>query len=151
MIFSKACEYGIRAVIYIYSISCQNRKAGIKEISGEIDSPEHFTGKILQELSRRGIISSTKGPHGGFYMDEYQGGITLLDLVEAIDGDRIFKGCGLGLKNCSELEPCPIHYEYARARESMKKMLSKKSVKELSEELDKGETYLARDAAGLAN
>ena len=68
--FSKACEYAIRAMLFIAQKSEAGYNIGIKEISKGIDAPEHFLAKILQELSRKGIVQSIKGPNGGFYLDE---------------------------------------------------------------------------------
>ena len=68
--FSKACEYGIRAVIYIWSQSEEGKKIGIKDISKEIDGPEFFTAKILQSLAKQGVVSSAKGPNGGFFIEK---------------------------------------------------------------------------------
>ena len=68
--FSKTCEYAIRALIFIAHKSKGGLKTGIKEISAGIDSPAHFIAKILQDLSRRGLVQSMKGPTGGFYLDE---------------------------------------------------------------------------------
>src|SRR5690606_36746922 len=98
--FSKACEYGIRAVIYIWSQSHIGKKLGIKDICKEIDAPEHFTAKILPALAKRGIISSAKGPNGGFYVEKEQENLTLIGLVIAMDGEQVVKGWGLGLKQC---------------------------------------------------
>lgn len=78
--FSKACEYAIRAVIYISIRSIAGSKLSIKEIAKEIDSPLHFTAKILQTLSREGIISSIKGPNGGFYINQKQSPSPLMPL-----------------------------------------------------------------------
>jgi Rrf2 family transcriptional regulator, iron-sulfur cluster assembly transcription factor len=61
--FSKACEYGIRAVIYIWAQTKEGKKLGVKDICKEIDAPEYFTAKILQSLARQSIISSSKGPN----------------------------------------------------------------------------------------
>ena len=66
MIFSKACEYGIRASIYIAQQSLNDERASLKDISREIGSPEAFTAKILQTLVKNKIIDSIKGSHGGF-------------------------------------------------------------------------------------
>jgi len=70
--FSKACEYGLRATIYIAQKSSEENKIGIEEISRAIDSPLHFTGKILQSLTRARVVSSIKGPNGGFYITPKQ-------------------------------------------------------------------------------
>ncbi|MFC4871458.1 RrF2 family transcriptional regulator [Negadavirga shengliensis] len=140
--FSKACEYGIRAVIYIWSQSREGRKLGVKDICKEIDAPEYFTAKILQSLARQGIISSAKGPNGGFYIDKEQEELCLIDLVVAIDGEKIFKGCGLGLKLCSEKNPCPIHNDFKIVRDGLTKLLKEKTIKALADEVSKGTAVL---------
>src|SRR5690606_13422884 len=93
--FSKACEYGIRAVIIIESYSKNNKKIGIKEICNGINAPEPFTAKILQNLRKLDIINSTKGPNGGFFIEKDKD-IKLIEIVLAIDGDNIITKCGLG-------------------------------------------------------
>src|SRR5687768_10513746 len=101
--FSKACEYAIRAVIYI-AVQCNDdKRVSLKTIAKTINSPEAFTTKILQQLSRNDIITSIKGPSGGFYIEKQASpDIKLSQIVSAIDGDSIYRGCGLGLKTCSE-------------------------------------------------
>lgn len=141
--FSKACEYGIRAVIYIWSQSTDGIKLGVKDICKGIDAPEFFTAKILQSLAKQDLVSSTKGPNGGFYISKEQENMRLLALVEAIDGDKLFRGCGLGLKHCSEDNPCPIHDDYKNIRESLAKLLSEKTIKELAKEVTSGKATLA--------
>lgn len=98
--FSKACEYGIRATIYIAEQSISNRKVSLKDVAKAIESPEAYTSKILQQLSKHKIINSSKGPTGGFSLDnQSMENITLSTIVSAIDGNNIYTGCGLGLKN----------------------------------------------------
>ena len=107
--FSKACEYGIRAVIYIAQKSLNEERASLKDITAEIDSPEAFTAKVLQQLAKAKIINSVKGPNGGFEIDKDEiDSIKLSEIVNALDGDSIYKGCGLGLKVCNANEPCPV-------------------------------------------
>lgn len=142
--FSKTCEYAIRAMIYIAHRSKDGSRVGIKEIAQGIDSPEHFIAKILQDLGRRGLVQSAKGPTGGFYHDQYSLKRSLADVVKAIDGDKIFTGCGLGLKECSEDHPCPIHNQFKKIRGEMKLMLENAKMGELSEELEQSLTFLKR-------
>src|SRR5574337_901206 len=104
--FSKACEYAIRAMIFIAKKSAEGSTTGIIEIAEGIDAPKHFIAKILQELRRQGLVKSNKGPNGGFFIDDPKGKITLADVVKAIDGDRIFTGCALGLQKCNKKKPC---------------------------------------------
>jgi len=144
-VFSKACEYGIRATIYVAGESLQGRRAGLKEIAKEIDSPLAFTAKVLQQLARHSIVDSVKGPSGGFEISRKgMDKIKLSHIVSAIDGDSIYTGCGLGLKSCSEIHPCPAHYKFKAIREELRKMLEKTSVYELSVELNEGTGFLRK-------
>jgi Rrf2 family protein len=142
MVFSKTCEYAIRAVIYIAQKSENGTRVGIKEISAGIDSPVHFIAKILQDLSKREIVQSAKGPNGGFYIDKHARKKSLADIVTAIDGDRIFTGCGLGLKNCSESKPCPLHSEFKIIREKIKVTLHAATIGDFNESLNAGLSFI---------
>ena len=132
--FSKACEYGIRAMMYIAQKSKEGERIGIKEISKGIDSPEAFVAKILQDLSRKRLVMSVRGPNGGFYIDSKIQKITLADVVTAIDGDDLFTGCGLGLTVCNDKKPCPIHDEFKAIREKLKAMLESAYVEDVYRE-----------------
>lgn len=140
--FSKACEYAIRATLYISIKSVEGSKLGIKEIAKEIDSPEPFTAKILQTLSREGIISSIKGPNGGFYLEPNGKPIPLNTIVKAIDGEDVLHTCTLGLRECSDKFPCPIHHEVKKYKEHVRKTMKGKTVQDLTKELSKGNTFL---------
>lgn len=142
--FSKACEYGIRATIYIMAGSRDGKKMSTKDICREIEAPEYFTAKILQDLSKRGLVSSTKGPNGGFYFSGNQHKVTLMDIVDAIDGSKLFTGCGLGLKECSEEMPCPIHGQFGKIRGGLQKMLAETTIRELTDNLEKGLVFLKK-------
>lgn len=140
--FSKTCEYAIRAMIFIAHKSEQGVKVGIKEISKGIASPEHFIAKILQDLSRKGMVQSAKGPNGGFFLENSAKKKSLADIVIAIDGDKIFSGCALGLKQCSEKNPCPLHDAFKGIRKQMHEALKLATISDFNEELIKGVRHL---------
>lgn len=140
--FSKACEYAIRATLFIAQESKKDRRSSLKEIAREIDSPEAFTAKILQKLVQKNIINSIKGPHGGFFIQTENNTTMLSEIVEAIDGDHIMNGCALGLKKCSEDHPCPLHFDFVNIRGGLKQMLKTNSIMELSSKLDSGTSFL---------
>lgn len=142
--FSKACEYAIRAMIYVAQNSEGEAKVGIREIANGIGSPEFFVAKILQDLGRKGLVKSAKGPNGGFFHDEETSQKSLADIVKAVDGEKIFVGCGIGLSLCSEDHPCPIHEQFKEIRGKMKAMLENARLGELSEELVQRHTFLKR-------
>ncbi|MGJ1408746.1 RrF2 family transcriptional regulator [Sphingobacterium thalpophilum] len=144
-IFSKTCEYGLRAVFFIAQSSQENKRVGIKEIAENIHSPEAFLGKILQNLSRAGIIRSMKGPGGGFYLDAADMATPLSEVVKAIDGDNLFVGCGMGLEFCSEQYPCPLHHEFKSIRNSLSEMLQTTTVGQFNDELIKGKMLLTKN------
>ncbi len=145
MLFSKTCEYGIRAAIYIASQSGTGEKTGIREICENIEAPQHFTAKILQTLTKNHLVSSQKGVNGGFYMTKEQLQNPLIHLVKALEGSGNLTGCGLGLKICSEKEPCPLHHKYAAIRNNIINMLTGITIKEMSQSLKKGTTVLKSD------
>jgi Rrf2 family protein len=142
--FSKTCEYAMRSVFYIASRSREGQRVGIKEIAENIDSPEHFLAKILQKLSREGIILSIKGPNGGFYMDTRGLDRPLADIIIALEGNELFTGCGMGLNQCSELNPCPLHSEFKKVRNQITYMLYKTSIGSFNEELLDGTLSLKK-------
>lgn len=142
--FSKTCEYAIRAMIYIAQQSRNGERVGIRKIAQGIDSPEHFIAKILQELSRKKMVQSMKGPNGGFFLDKSALQISLADIVRMVDGDHLFSGCGLGLKQCSENNPCPIHFQFKKVRKEMQTMLEQSTLGEFIDQLDKKQTFLTR-------
>lgn len=137
-IFSKTCEYAIRAVFFIAHKTVSGERVGIREIAAGIDSPEHFLAKILQDLSRKELISSAKGPNGGFYLDAASLKRPLSEIVEAVDGDDLFYGCGLGLKQCSETNPCPLHNDFKDIRNRIHQMLCSITIGNFNEDLMKG-------------
>tara|TARA_R110000868_G_C10948522_1_gene767625 strand:- start:125 stop:559 length:435 start_codon:yes stop_codon:yes gene_type:complete len=140
--FSKACEYGIKASIFIAINSYAGRRVSPKEIAKEINSPEAFTAKILQELVRHEIISSVKGAYGGFEIVKSRIGTIKLDqIVKVIDGDKIYNGCGLGLGTCDENHPCPVHDKFKLVRDELKYMLENTSLEELALSIKAGESF----------
>lgn len=142
--FSKACEYAIRAMIFIAKKSAEGSTTGIMEIAKGIGAPQHFIAKILQELRRQGLVQSNKGPNGGFFIDDPKEKITLADVVRAIDGDRIFTGCAIGLQKCNAKKPCPLHDEFKLIRQNIHDTLQSYSVAHFNEDLRLGATYLKR-------
>ena len=130
--FSKSCEYAIRAVLYIMKHSVDGKRINIGQVCNAIGAPRHFTAKLLQRLTRKGIILSAKGPGGGFYFDPDEPDIPLIRIVEAIEGKDVFTGCALGLDKCSEDQPCPLHNHYKGIRTDILNMLNGQSLQKIA-------------------
>ncbi len=143
MIFSKAIEYGIKASVYVAQQSMNGYRSNLKDISEHIDSPEAFTAKILQQLVKGGIIHSIKGAGGGFALElKEMKKIKLADIVLALDPGFMDSACVLGLKHCSETNPCPVHHKYKGIKKEILHLLKTTTLLEMSTNLDKGLAYL---------
>lgn len=140
---SNSCRYGIRAVIYIASQPLENGKTGIKKISNDLNLPTPFLAKILQQLAKQKILSSSKGPHGGFSLLKDPKQITLLDIVNTIDGNDIFTNCVMHNGSCDSVEKnnikCPLHDDYEKIRNNIIKVFSNKTIFDLVKKASKEE------------
>ncbi|MDA2933032.1 Rrf2 family transcriptional regulator [Acidobacteria bacterium AH-259-D05] len=134
IIFSRTCEYALQAVLYLAS---QPPDTPIlqRDISRALNIPTHFLGKVLQLLSRSGLVISRKGKTGGFLLARAPKNISLHDIVEAIDGTDFLDACILGFPGCGDDSPCPVHSKWKPAKQIILQMLENSSVEALSKEL----------------
>jgi len=132
---SNSCRYGIRAVIYLASLPENGGKTGIKKISKDLKLPTPFLAKILQQLAKKKILSSSKGPHGGFSLLKDPRNITLLDVVNTIDGQDVFTNCLMHNGSCEGVEKdkvrCALHEDYEKSRKELIKLFSSRTIHEL--------------------
>lgn len=141
--FTKACEYAIRASVVVAQHSLNNDRISLKRISKAIDSPEAFTAKILQKLVKHKIIFSIKGSHGGFEISpSILEKLTLEDIINAIDGKESYNICVLGLKNCSDENPCPAHKKYKLIKERLIDMIQTTTILEMVNDTENGFAFL---------
>ena len=141
--FSKTCEYAIRASIFIASQSYQDKRVTVKDIAEKIDSPKSFTAKILQTLVKNNLVYSVKGIGGGFESPkEILNQIKLSQIVIDIDGDSIFTCCGLGLGKCSEIHHCSVHEKFKEIRSEIVSMLISSNLEELAIDIKSGDSFL---------
>ncbi len=136
LIFSRQCEYALQAVLYI-ALKPQGEMSSIKEMTGKLDIPYHFLGKILQDLSRKGLLKSLKGPTGGFALGMPAKDMTLFHIVEAIDGVELTSRCVMGFPECSGKTPCAVHEQWAGLRDGIYKMLVNKHIAEMAKDMKK--------------
>ncbi len=132
VIFSKKCEYGLQAVLYLAAIET-TEVIPAEAISKKLEIPKEFISKILQSLTESGIIYSKKGKSGGFALAKNPAEIKLIDIVTAIDGLEVFTKCVLGFPKCSPDHPCPVHDRWGKLRTEAYEMLSSESLKDLKE------------------
>jgi Rrf2 family protein len=143
--FSKAAEYAIRATLYIAQKSSYDHKLGISEIAKAIDSPKSFTAKILQVLTRDNkIISSSRGPNGGFYLSPRAGKFPVMVILEVMGEDEVLKKCVLGLHLCSETKPCPLHSKYRSIKAELVDLFNSRTIQDLANDIQTGEVFISQ-------
>lgn len=134
---SKASKYAIAAVLHLTNTATEQKKLGSKQIAEVLNIPAPFLAKILQELTKENIISSTKGPNGGFYLTTINNKKTLFDIIKCIDGLQKFESCFLGHEECNNLNPCAIHHLYYPFKDELIKELKTKTILEKASEYAK--------------
>ena len=117
--FSNSTKYAIKAVLYLAQHAVENRKVNARELSAAIDVPNAYIAKLLQELARKGVISSTRGPKGGFYLTEANRKTPMIQVVSLFEEEKAFTSCVLGLEQCDEAKPCPLHEKISPFRWSL--------------------------------
>jgi len=139
---SKSSKYAIRAVLYLSINSSEENKYNPKEVADAINIPAPFLAKILQELTKRNLVTSIRGRNGGFYLTENNRSSNLLSIVECIDGLDRFNECLLGLPGCSDGDPCSVHREIAPMKKKLMDQLTNKNISDLAEEVINGDATL---------
>jgi len=139
---SKSSKYAIRAVLYLSIHSSEENKYNPKEVADSINIPAPFLAKTLQVLTKRNLISSTKGRNGGFYLTNENRLNNLGSIVESIDGLDKFNDCLLGLPICSNENPCPIHHVVAPLKKKLINELTHKTIEKLAKEVSVGKTHI---------
>ena len=135
MLLSRACTYGVRAALFL-ATRPDTRPILVKDIAERLGIPFHFLGKIVQEMVKAKILVSYKGRNGGVALARPMEQIRLREIVEAIDGPDLLKGCVLGLPECSSDYPCPLHSRWGGIRDEIQDMLSKRNIAEMMDGLE---------------
>lgn len=135
--FSKTAEYALRATFYIAQKGTKESKLPITEIAKAIGSPAPFTAKILQVLAKdNAIVSSIRGPRGGFYMTQKAKKLPVIVILEAMNEKQTLTKCVLGMPQCSSERPCPMHHKYMEIKEQLIEMFESTTIGEVANNLD---------------
>lgn len=140
--FSTSCDYGLQAMLYLALQYSDDDNIDLNSIVEKLDIPKHYLSKILQVLVKHKLLVSMKGPNGGFRLNRPPSEITLIEIIEAIDGLDIFNECGIGFKKCNDDHPCPIHHEYKEIRNKIQTLFEKKTLEELTRDVKSGESIV---------
>ena len=142
-LITKSSEYGLRAALYIAARPA-GAQVSVREMSAAMGISFHFLTKILQRMTRAELLASTRGAKGGLALARPAAKITLLDIVQSIEGPDLFRECILGLAGCGERRPCPLHRYWGKERARLEKLFRKMTLARLARET-------ARDGLRLAD
>lgn len=131
---SKASQYAITAVLYLTNTASEEQKIGSKVVAEKLNIPAPFLAKTLQELTKKGIISSVKGPHGGFFLTKENEQNTLYNVIECVDDIEKFNQCYLGQAECNDQNPCVVHHLYVPFKRELIHKLKTKTILEMANE-----------------
>lgn len=134
---TNSSKYAIRAVLYLANNASEANKIGSKKIANQLKIPAPFLAKTLQELTKKDIISSVKGPHGGFYLTKENEKNSLFDIIDCVDDAEKFNQCYLGQTECSDVKPCVIHHLYVPFKNKLLQKLKNKTILEMAKEYAK--------------
>lgn len=127
---SRAAEYSIRGVLYLAGKG-EGEIAGIEEIARATDVPSAYLAKLFQTLGKHGFVRSIRGPEGGFTLTKLPEEISVLEVIEAIEGPIFFNECLIHEGSCPRDKHCPVHVMWKQAQESFLKHLRNCNFKEL--------------------
>lgn len=133
MVFPQSVTYALEALCHL-ARSETGTYLKAREISSALDIPEHFLGKVLTQLVRRGLLVSQKGPTGGVALARSPKKITIQDVLDALDaGEALEERCVLGMDDCSDREACPFHDQWGKFKKGVTAAAKKTTLARLAE------------------
>ncbi len=127
---SDTAEYALRAVLYIADRS-PDEPLPVDIVAEALGVPRNYLSKTLHHLVKEGVLSSQRGPRGGFMLALPPGELTLLRVVEAFDDITATRRCLLGRPKCSDTNPCPAHDRWKSVAEDIAFFFRGTTVEEL--------------------
>ena len=131
MLYSRPCEYAIRTMAYLARVS-PDKRVQVQEIAASEGIPAPFLAKVLQQLARSNLVNSFKGPGGGFSLNRPPIAINLYEIFRVVDGVEDLDRCAVGLAECNDFAPCPLHDTWKSVRVHLLQYLQKTTLKEMA-------------------
>jgi Rrf2 family protein len=132
VIFSRACEYALRALLEM-AHHPEQESWTVQELATRTDTPAPFLAKTFQLLVKGDILSSLKGRRGGFTFARQPNKLSIMEIVNLIDGPMLTQNCALGLSTCSDTNPCPFHPYWKDIRNSITRALQQQTLLRLAQ------------------
>ena len=130
MQLTRAGDYGIQGMLYLASLP-EGEDAFIGEIADARGLPASFLAKIFQNLSKAGLVHSHRGAKGGFVLSRPSKEISVLEIIQGIEGPLYLNKCLMGEGICNRQKTCPMHYVLKEAQENLIQTLTKYTLNDL--------------------
>jgi Rrf2 family protein len=124
-------EYAIRGIVYL-ATQPADQVCLLSDIAAAVDVPQTFLAKIFQQFSKIGLVRSYRGTGGGFVLGRPPEKITLLEVVEAVEGPIIPNRCATTAGECSRSDTCNVHPVWIDVQTQVKDILAGVSLKKLT-------------------
>ncbi|MBZ5725459.1 MAG: Rrf2 family transcriptional regulator [Acidobacteriia bacterium] len=134
MQLTRAADYAIRVMIHLAGLP-QGARASRAELAGVAECPEQFLSKVLQSLTRSGLVNSHRGNTGGFELPRIHRTASLLQVVEAIEGPIRLNICLDSERSCQRQDNCPSFPIWAEAQQALVNVLKSATIGELAERM----------------
>ena len=130
---SQGAQYAISA---IFAISRHDEDIiSASMLSRIINCPSAYLSQVLAKLKAPGILKSKRGLNGGVYLAKPIKDISIYDVITAIDGDKFYTSCFMGLEGCGHIEPCPFHTFWEKERIRIKNWLQTTSFEDANNDM----------------
>lgn len=134
---TRAADYAVRVMVHLAGLPSGQRSTR-DELAASSEVPEHFLSKILQTLSRGGLITSHRGSAGGFALAKSPEDVTLLDVVEVVDGPIQLNVCVATGVGCCRMTRCAVHHVWMDAQNALTSVLRGATLARLAAEGQEG-------------
>ena len=131
MILSQTAVYALKAVLYL-SETEGDQPMRVDDIAAALDVPRNYLSKILHVLAREGVLTSTRGPHGGFRLGRTPAELTLESVIRHFDEITTASGCLLGRARCSDEHPCAAHAHWKSVSLSVRTFLRETTIEDFA-------------------
>ncbi len=125
-------EYGLRALLHMIG-GKESDTFTAEELADAADTSTDFMHKIMRALRDVGIVSSKTGPSGGFQLDRDPSGVSVLEILEAVQGPFRVNQCVIGLDICPTSEGCPLRPTWLEVQKTLEENLGAISLKQIAD------------------
>lgn len=126
---SSTAEYALRAVLYVTQHAGTPVRVG--EIASALKLPQNYLSKILHELTKSGVLVSTRGKHGGFQLARPANRLSLHAVVSRFDPIETRRACLLGARSCADRHACAVHWRWKALSDQLVRFFRDTTVAEL--------------------